>query len=232
MNTKTWRTDAKYDRLCQCEAKYTYDYSTDFHLIEFKCHNNSLGYIADLCKICGVVSVVDRERTVTYEAFSHTSNALSAMCEGPDGTLLVWDEYDQAVLQLQWNDGDKQLYQIGKLKVSTSGVKDMCYNELHNIIVFTSDRLVTAVYLDTGAAAWKLNGTFMSRLNGLCCDDKGHIFVANDGERSVWVVCGATGHILCNEEVEYCQHVCWMKPTNQLIVNTGLDLYRYDIKSC
>ena len=184
------------------------------------------------------MSVIDRAKKVTYKALSSKDKELSAMCKGPDGSLLVWDETNKVILELGWNDGDKQLYQMRKMKVSINGVKGICFNQLYNVTILISSHCVTAVYHDTNIIAWKLNDkTWSWSLNGSCCDAQGNIYVANSMKRkpTIMVLCGANGHILLEEEIsketnnKWIEDVCWLMPTNKLVMSTGIRFVSYDI---
>ncbi len=241
-NIHTGSVINSYDVFCKCKPKYQFTYAGGFHLCEIKCREDSNKYIVGLCRKCNMVGVVDRAHKVQYKAFLGHDRSLSAMCEGPDGTLLAWDQKNKVILQFEWNEGDKQFYQIRTIKKHMRNVMAMCFDERHNTIVFTFETLepdginISAVYLDTEDVAWylKKSETQNMKFNDLCSDDKGHIFVVNSKfeDTSIVVLCGATGYIFLEEKTgQFLHDVCWLRTTNQLITFTGLHYISYDIKN-
>ncbi len=225
---QTGQTITRYDVLCKCKPKYLGLRGIEFKLAPFQ--NNAHNYIAELCQACNVVSVTNRDDGVTCKGFINDQMKFSAMCAGPSGALLVWDDKNKIILQLEWNESDKQLYSVRRLKTSSGSiVQYMSYNVQENAILFGNILSVTAVYLDTGEIAWMLDRSMIEncKFQGLCCDEKGHVFLANF--HSILVLCGTRGRMLSEIKMHgnLCTDVSWIQTKKQVVadMNRGYELY-------
>ncbi len=95
-------------------------------------------YLADLCRGCGEIRVVDMATHHVYTAYSPSPCYLYAMCSGPgEGSLLVWDYIYKVVFQLQWNEATKKLDEVRRVHVQGDTVFYMCYMPHTDLVILS-----------------------------------------------------------------------------------------------
>ena len=175
------KTRTTYTGLCRCEW-------TNKHISEVIPGQ----YLAEFCWMCNDIKVVDMVTHKVHKAYSGGSFfkehvELWAMCSGPgEGSLLVWDNKSGAVIQLQWNEGKKQLKEVKFVQVSGYTIYHMCYMPIADLLILRhAYGVVEAVKLQGGAGespVWQLMGEVLGKEidpNGVSCDSEGRVYVAD-----------------------------------------------------
>ncbi len=216
-------------------SRTTYNNICDQHPYGRKCISEmSVGkYIADLCRGCDEIRVVDMATYNVYRAYSPSSTrSLHAMCSGPgEGSLLVWDNRSE-VIQLQWDESTKKLDEVRQVQVPWSSVYYMCYMPHTDLLILSLDyfgHVVQAVKLQGGAGqppVWQLQGEVLGKEmkpQGVSCDNEGHLYIADGHNSRVLLVNGTTGQavqeLLWDAGLDYVLDVCCMSNQRQLLVN-------------
>ena len=219
------RTHTTYTGLCRCEciAKHISE------LIPGQ-------YLAELCRKCNIIKVVDMVTHKVHKAQSGSSLfkkhvELWAMCSGPgEGSLLVWDRKSQAVIELQWDEGKKQLKEVSQVQTPGEWVQNMCYMPHADLVILSHylGNIVQAVKLQGGAGqppVWQLKGEVLGkkiRPEGVSCDSEGRVYHADRGNSRVLIVNGYTGQViqrlLQDAGLGYVSRVCCLSNPHQLLV--------------
>ncbi len=185
-------------------------------------------YLADLCFECRKIRVVDM---ATDHAYRASIWSLWAMCSGPgEGSLLVWDDWSKAVIQLQWNEATKKLEEIWyRVQVPGDRVLYMCYIPHADLVILSCGyKVVKAVKLrgDAGQPPmWQLQGEMLGKKIdpwGVSCDIEGRVYVADGCNCRVLIVNGSTGRpiqqLLQDARLGDIWKVCWLSNPRQLLV--------------
>ncbi len=231
-------TIQQWNSACACWNTYSlYNITVDIHIADLPCKDNF--YFAIKCRKCKVINMINKSSNVIYKAFSDPGCTLSAMCSGPAGTLLVYDEKKQALLQLQWQEDRKKFQQVKSIKLSRGYVRDMCYVERYDLVVLSSldSQQVVAVKLSAGAGVWRLKGKVAGReLDplGVSCDG-GRVYIADNWSNRVLVVSADTGDLLQvaleKQGLGWIHDVRCNSNTNQLLVKHCDDATIYNIRA-
>ncbi len=221
-----------YNHLCECE--YTRKYITE--LIEHK-------YLAHLCRNCNEIKVVDMVRHGVYTAYPGTGCELTAMCSGPgQGSLLVWDNKDKAVIHLQWSESRKKLDEIRRVQVPGEWVDCMCYVAQANMAILSrGDDVVEAVRLQGGGQppVWQVQGEVLGKEidpRGVRSDSEGRVYIADGVRNRVLVVNGRTGEVIQENLKDAGLGVVWSvcclsNPSQLLLHHYPHTITLYDITS-
>ncbi len=188
-------------------------------------------YLADLCHGCGEIRVVDMATRHVYRACSPSRPlSLNAMCSGPgEGSLLVWDEMSQAVIQLQWDESTKKLNDVTRVPLPGYDVWYMCYMPHTDLLILSRDwEVVQAVKLHGAGQppVWQLQGEVLGKEinpDGVSCDSEGRVYVADGSNSRVLVVNGNTGEViqelLQDAGLGSVYKVCCLSNPHQLLVD-------------
>ena len=216
-----------YNNLCE---QHPYDW-------KWICEMSAGKYLADLCCAsgCREIRVIDMATSHVYRAYSPSSCSLYAMCSGPgEGSLLVWEYWSQAVIQLQWNEATKKLDEFRCVEVPAADriVYNMCYMPHTDLVILKHDNrgegVLQAVKLQAGAGqppVWQLKGEVLGKKinpQGVSCDSEGRVYVGDYGNSRVLVVNGNTGEViqelLQGSGLGYVNRVCCLSNPHQLLV--------------
>ena len=219
------RTHTTYTGLCRCE------YSVK-HISELIPGQ----YLAELCYNCNEIKVVDMVTHEIHKAWSGSSLfekhvELYAMCSCPvEGSLLVWDNKGQSVIQLQWDEEEKQLKEVRRVHVPGNTVWNMCYMPHTDLVILSRIRIVVqAVKLHGGAGqppVWQLQGEVLGECidpYAVSCDSEGRVYVADWTNSRVLLLNGYTGEViqqlLQDTGLGYVVRVCCLSNPHQLLVH-------------
>ncbi len=192
-------------------------------------------YLADLCVACGEIWVIDMATCQVYQTYSHSPSSLFAMCSGPgEGSLLVWDNESEAVIQLQWNEATKKLDEVRQVvvrQVVPGGIVSyMCYISHTDLVILSHCRgnKVQAVKLQGGAVqrpVWQLQGEVLGKKiypGSVSSDSEGRVYVGDVHNSRVLSVNGSTGKVikelLQDAELGVVYDVCCLSNPHQLLV--------------
>ncbi len=192
-------------------------------------------YLAELCSAtygCNEIKVVDMVTHKVQRAYSGSSSSmkLHAMCSGPvEGSLLVADDKSQAVIQLQWDEGQKQLKEVRREQLPGSNVLHMCYMAHTDLLILSGGgRYMQAVKLQAGAGqapVWQLQGKVLGKEikpRSVSCDSEGRVYVADGNNSRVLLLDGSTGEViqqlLQDAGLEDVFNVCCLSNPHQLLV--------------
>ncbi len=215
------RTHSTYTGLCGCE--YSGKYISELIPVQ---------YMAELCWDCNEIKVVDMVTHEVHKAYSGSSlsEELGAMCSGPgEGSLLFWDYKSQAVIELQWDEGKKQLKEVRRVQTpSYDTVYHMCYMSHADLLIMSSGQEVQGVKLQGGAGqppVWQLWWEVLGKKihpRGISSDAEGRVYVADCDNSRVLVVNGNTGEVmqelLLYARLGWVTKVCCLSNPNQLLV--------------
>ncbi len=220
------RTHTTYTGLCTCE------YSAK-HISELIPGQ----YMAEICEDCNKIKVVDMVTREVHKACSGSSLSkwyvsLRAMCSGTgEGSLLVWDGRSQAVIQLQWDEWQKQLKEVIRVQVPGDRVRYMCYMPHTDLVILSRfyGNIVQAVKWQEGACPpteWQLEGEVLGNKidpKGVSCDSEGRVYVADYHNRRVLLLNAYSGEViqqlLQDAELGRVYRVCCLSNPHQLLVN-------------
>ena len=234
---RTGKTRTTYTGLCTCV-----------------CDNKSISelipgqYLAQFCENCNDIKVVDMVTHKVHKAYSGSSEhtKLWGMCSGPvEGSLLVWDRNSKSVIELQWNEGKKQLKEVRRVhvQVQASGgwVLYMCYIPHTDLVILSHYDVVQAVKLHGGAGqtpVWQLKGEVLGKEIvpwSVSCDSEGRVYVADKWNSRVLLLNGYTGEViqqlLQDTGLGYVSRVCCLSNPHQLLVKDDYTLTLYNITS-
>lgn len=128
--------------------------------------------ILEACYCCEAIWMYNVDSTEGKEIY--TGCKPYAMCEGPDNSVLVWDE-DGKVLQLKWDNDEERLKLIKQRDThkNYSRYCSMCFDMKTNCIVLC-DGILRGVRLRDGSAEllWKRYDT----ARAVTCDSHGHVY--------------------------------------------------------
>ena len=221
------RTNTTYTNLCTC-------------IYTGKCISELIPgqYLAELCTECNEIKVVDMVTHKVHKAYSGIFSIsmnharLYAMCSSPgEGSLLVWHQLSKAVIQLQWNEGQKQLKEVRRVHVPGDRVYYMCYMPQADLLILSRyGGVVQAVKLQESAGqdpVWQLQwgeevlGKKV-KPEGVSCDSEGRVYVADGGNSRVLVLNGYTGEViqelLKDAGLGSVFNVCCLSNPHQLLV--------------
>ncbi len=217
-----------YNNMCDCFISYKYI----SELIAGQ-------YLAASCGRCNTVKVVD---TRTHEVVSvytpvyihqciYTGCELWAMCTAGEGSLLIWDNNSQSVIQLKFNEQRKELYEVRRVKLTGDYVLCMCYMPHTDLLILSRggyNGVVQAVKLHGDAGqppVWQLEGKVLGKKidpAGVSCDSEGRVYVADGPNRRVLLLNGYTGEViqqlLQDAGLERVLRVCCLSDPHQLLV--------------
>ncbi len=225
---RTGQTRSTYIGLCSC-AMISPKYISE--LIPGQ-------YLAELCWDCNDIKVVDMVTNEVHKAYPGSSLfkkyvKLWAMCSGPgEGSLLVWDDESYSVIQLQWNEGQKQLNEVRQVKVPGEWVPGrkvwyVCYLPHTDLVILSrGGGELEAVKLQGGQPpVWQLKGTVLEKEidpYGVSCDSEGRVYVADGGNRRLLLFNGYTGQViqqlLQDTGLGTIYNVCCLSNPHQLLV--------------
>ncbi len=234
------RTHTTYTGLCTC--KYSSKYISE--LIPRQ-------YLAELCSGslgCNDIKVVDM---VTHKVHTARSGGilykkhveLCAICSGPgEGSLLICEFKSYSVIELQWNEGQKQLKEIRRVRVPGAWVKYMCYMPHIDLVILSrGDGMVQAVKLQGRAGqppVWQLQGKVLGKdidPRGVSSYSVGRLYVADWHNSRVLLLNGYTGEViqqlLQDAGLGTVYRVCCLSNPHQLLVDHDLIFTLYNITS-
>ncbi len=220
------RTHTKYPGLCPCAIFFKY-------ISEVVPGQ----YLAELCRGCNKIKVVNMVTREVHTAYSGGSLSekhvmLHAMCSGPgEGSLLVSDAWSEAVIELLWDEGQKQLKEVRRIQVAYKYILGhMYYLSQGDMIILGIPGIgVEAVKLQGGAGhppLWQLQGEVVKKdINPLdvSCDSEGRVYVADWINSRVLLLNGYTGQViqqlLQDAGLGNVYRVCCLRNPRQLLVH-------------
>ncbi len=143
-------------------------------------------YLAELCCDCFEIKVYAINYIYIYSAYVSVHGSPLALCRGGEGVLLLHDHENKAVIQLRWNEENKELDEIRQIPVPFSAAIHMCYMPNTDLLIVSHGYdVVEAVKLQGGAGqspVWQLQGKVLGKKidpEGVSCDSAGKVYVAD-----------------------------------------------------
>ncbi len=188
--------------VCSCQPGFYFSFSA----CEFSPGTNDRKYIADLCKECGTLAVIDCSTREKYIGIKLAAGKYSSLCRGTEGTLLVGSQTVNHLLQFKWDEALKELKQIKQYSLPCNGVMYMTQLCSDSSVIVISERnsdSVIALKQDAESPAvsqvWEIVATIASRRlhpYGVTSDCDGRVYVADSKHRRIHVLNAGTGSII------------------------------------
>ena len=192
-------------------------------------------YIVETCWWCDVV------RSYSFNVNDNTISDFMGLkpdklCSSPGHTLLVMDT-NGFLSQLCWDDVRQQFNVAHTLETNLTYVSRMCCVKCYEILVATStsSNRIAAIELNNGIPLWdtgnEVNGEKIVPA-GLCSDDSGFVYVADNKQSWLIVLDGASGErmkVLSLRPRGYIWDVCWTTSKPHLIILRDDSISCYDV---
>ncbi len=181
--------------VCDCQPGFFYSFTA----CEFFPDTDDGKYIADLCRECGNVSVVNCNTRERYIGMKLPPGKYSSLCRGPKGTLLIGGYKIDNVLQLIWKNTDKALQESKRYQFTGTCFMTNLW-ERDDEILISENKRVTALKLDPDRAIvtelWGSSGSFdgiQLLPYGVTSDSEGRVYIADSTNCRIHIVDGRRG---------------------------------------
>ena len=161
-------------------------------------HPTDSDSVLETCHECRQIRSID---ITTGEGRSiYSDGKVSTTCLGPPGSLLRVDNTGQ-LLCLKFKNQSQNLEVVHSTKTGITDVRQMCYVEQHNAVVFVcpSPPGVTAVSLTDGEPLWEFTQKTIEgkkiKPTGLCHDVNGQIYVTDRNNKRLLLLNAKEGKV-------------------------------------